>query len=476
MATVARRLAGTIGVTVAVAALLAGSGSGAGAAAGADWSAYEHGPAHSSAQFGDTAITTANAGSLHVRWHFVAGPATQPGAPGPRLDGSPVTVAGRVYIGSRTGIFYALNATTGAVVWQHQLDFGSSKACAAKGITGTATVAPDPVTGVMTVYAPGAHYLYALNAATGTQLWKRAIGPATAAGEAAYYLWSSPTVIGGRIVIGLGANCEQHTARGGVVEVDQHTGALLHTWYDAPSGQPGATVWSSQASDGTSVWATTGDPKTASIFDAYSIVRLSWSTLAKLDEFTVSAPATADLDFGSSPTLFTANLNGVTTNMVGACNKNGIYYAWKQASLATPVWQRQLGAVAAGDGGCITSAAYDGPNAKLFVAANQTTVSGKAVPGSVRALNPATGAVIWEKALSCLPDGSPTLNATTNVLAVPTYSCSGTVKPGVVLFNSQTGAQVGSLSAAGHVFAQPVFAEGMLLVASEAGDLTAYGP
>src|SRR6266571_2133647 len=152
------------------------------AATSTDWSGYEHGPAHSSAAFNDTAITPANVASLHVLWSFTAGPSTLTGAPAPKFDASATVVGGRVYIGSHTGIFYALDASSG-----------------------------------------------------------------------------------------------------GVVQIDQHTGLRTHTYYAVPAGTFGASVWSSLAGNGTSAWVTTGDPNSTAtqVYDAYSIVRLSASTLAK---------------------------------------------------------------------------------------------------------------------------------------------------------------------------------------------------
>jgi outer membrane protein assembly factor BamB len=449
------------------------------AVATTDWSAYLHGAAHSSADFGNTAITTANAGHLVAAWHFTPGKGHLPGQPGPGLDASPTVVGGVVYIGSRTGMFYALSAATGAVLWMRQLDFGSHSVCAAKGITGTATVAPDPVDGVLTVYAPGAHFLYALTASSGSVRWQSAIGPATASGKALYFNWASPTVAGGRIFIGLAANCESHLIRGGVVSLDQHTGAHQHTYFAVPSGSVGASVWSSEASDGTSVWATTGnpDPTGTQVFDAYSVVRLSASTLARQDKWTVPAPQSADLDFGSSPTLFSASLAGVATPMVAACNKNGVLYAWKQADLAAgPVWQLQVSVSGANGLSCITSPAYDGPAQLLIVAANSSTIAGAPVAGAVRALNPATGAVVWQQALPCAAMGSPTLDAATHLVAVPTYGCSAGTSPAVQMFEEIHGTPVGSLPEGGSVFAQPVFADGQIYVASETGGLTAFKP
>ena len=51
----------------------------------------------------------------------------------------------------------------------------------------------------------------------------------------------------------------------------------------------------------------------------------------------------AALTARGSPTIFNATINGVSTPMVGACNKNGFYYALRQSSLsAGPVWSAKI--------------------------------------------------------------------------------------------------------------------------------------
>ena len=443
-----------------------------------DWPAYERNPAHSSAVFVDSAVTTANAAGLSALWQFTADASTKSGQPARNFDASPTVVGGRVYIGSRTGMFYALDATTGAVVWRKQLDYGSAAVCPAKGIVGSATVVADPTDHKLTVYAPGAHYLYALDAATGAQRWKTSIGPATAAGNSLYFNWSSPTVVGGRIFTGLAANCAAHQIRGGVVSLNQHTGMVQHTYYDAPAGKTGASVWTSQASDGASVWVTTGNPNPngSAVYDAYSVIRLAASTLVKQDKWTATFPLNADLDFGSSPTLFAGTVGGATTKLVGACNKNGIFYAWRQANLAAgPVWSRTVGTTSGADvGSCLASAGWDFQTHRLFIESNQTTIGGVTSPGGLRALNPSTGAVIWEKSLPCLPVGSPTLNGA--IVAVPLYGLCSSGSPAVELFRESDGALLGSIPATGATFAQPVFAEGKIFIASEDGAITAFAP
>src|SRR5438477_1422929 len=145
---------------------LAQPAAGAALAAGPnlDWPQYLHGPQHSSLSPA-TAFTPSNAASARQVWHWQ--PPAVAGEPAPVLDASPTVVAGRVYIGAVSGGFYALHETAGAMAWKRQLDTQPKGTCPARGITSTAAVRPDPVTGTRTVYVSGARYLYALNAATG---------------------------------------------------------------------------------------------------------------------------------------------------------------------------------------------------------------------------------------------------------------------------------------------------------------------
>ena len=78
------------------------------------------------------------------------------GRPAPGLDASPTVVAGRVYIGAQSGGFFALKEATGTKAWSRQLDTEPHVTCPARGITSTAAVLPDPVTGTSTVYVSGA--------------------------------------------------------------------------------------------------------------------------------------------------------------------------------------------------------------------------------------------------------------------------------------------------------------------------------
>src|SRR5262249_33980719 len=137
-----------------------------------DWPEYLFGVNHRSFT-PDNVITPSNVGTLHQVWHFKPPPSTLPGQPPPQVFASPTVVAGRVYVGFNNGVFYALELATGNVVWQRFLGFVPALTCTARGFTSTATVKPNPVTGVLTVYVnAGDGYLYALNAQNGSTIWR----------------------------------------------------------------------------------------------------------------------------------------------------------------------------------------------------------------------------------------------------------------------------------------------------------------
>jgi polyvinyl alcohol dehydrogenase (cytochrome) len=446
-----------------------------------DWSQYLHGPQHSSVGQA-TAFTPSDSSSPAELWHWQ--PPVVSGEPVAALDASPTVVAGIVYIGAGSGGFYALNESTGAVMWSRQLDTGKNTACLGRGIVATAAVTPDPVTGTSTVYVSGAHFLYALDATTGALIWKTRIGPVN---DINYYNWSSPTVVAGHIYVGLSSRCDRPLIRGGVLELDQHTGRVLKTWYTVPPGSIGGSVWSSIATStsGSDVWVSTGNecdptidtcPTGNQIGNSLSIVHLT-SSLKLLQAW--QAPGTAgggqDFDFGSSPTLFGGS---GTPPDVGACNKNGTYYALSDNPIGTsPLWADQIGAPAGGGlSACLASSVWDGTTGGLYLSGDATAINGTSYGGSVRQVSPTTGAYIWQTGLPCAVMGTPSLDSS-GVLAVGTYSCPQSAAAGAYLLNASTGAIIATLPiASSRVFSQPVFAQGTLFVATESGGLYDFAP
>jgi outer membrane protein assembly factor BamB len=205
-------------------------------------------------------------------------------------------------------------------------------------------------------------------------------------------------------------------------------------------------------------------------------VALNGTTLKVVGSWQIPHNSPADSDFGASPTLFTAVLPGSSkpVAMVGACNKNGTYYALKANDLAAgPVWSE---VIYPGLDECISAAAWNGHD--LFFGSPTTIIAGTKYVGSVRKIDPATGAVIWSTALPGQVFGSPTLDGK-SVLAAAIWGFTGS-KRGVYLVNANTGkvlkVLIGTTTGCCGEFAQPVFADNYVFAATLASGLTAYTP
>jgi hypothetical protein len=172
------------------------------------------------------------------------------------------------------------------------------------------------------------------------------------------------------------------------------------------------------------------------------------------------------MDFNASPMLFSDS----GTPAVGACDKNGVFYARKQSDMSA-LWQDTLGIPPAVDSlaFCGGSAVYNGTD--LFVGAD-APASGDP-PGSIYELTP-SGAKVWETPLTAGPViGTPSLDGS-GVLAVPTYNKTSGAHSAVYLVNASTGLILRTISYGGPIFAQPVFADDELIVAGPT--LQAYVP
>jgi hypothetical protein len=206
-------------------------------------------------------------------------------------------------------------------------------------------------------------------------------------------------------------------------------------------------------------------------------VRLDPQTLQPEDYWTIPADEQPfDSDFGGSPTSWTADISGVPTQLVGASNKNGDYYALNASDLAAgPVWQYQIGNYLGG-GETLAAAVWDQTNNELFLSANYTGINGTDYNGSVRSVNPGTGAPIWQAGLPGEVMGTPTLDGA-GVLAVPTMNYSNSAIGAVYLLNELNGQILGTISTNDDpVFGQPVFADNDLFVGTVGGGLTVYQP
>jgi polyvinyl alcohol dehydrogenase (cytochrome) len=404
---IATRFAPAVVALTAVLSLAGATPAGAVSSA-TDWPAYLDGPTHNSYAAAQTAITPAT--NVTSKWHFADSFLT-----------SPVVADGAVFAGSFLGYLYKINATSGAVENKIFMGFVKTTHCGGLGFASNVTVAFDPSRQEDVVYvaAPDG-FLHAFSEATMTELWKSQIIPTPGN---AYFQWSSPTVANGNVYVGISSNCDLPLVRGGVAGFNQSTGARFATFYTVPNGQIGGSVWSTPAVDSAgNVYISTGNSSTrANPHLTDSIVKLS-PALTELGSWTIpSGPnVVGDDDFGASPTVFSATINGTTTPMVGACNKNGVYYALNAQTMKL-VWQVRIGASANGatQASCLAAAAYNGKD--LFMGGLGTTIGGQIFQGSVVELDPATGNVVWQTGLPAAVIASPAINGG-GVLAVGTFA------------------------------------------------------
>lgn len=471
---------------VAAAACTCGLGAalfGAGAASASGqpnpgrWPTFLYNAGHTSYNAGATAITPSSVANLVRDWQW-ATPASPNSGPN-HLFASPTVVGGVVYIGAEDGYFYAVSEANQSVLWSRFLGIDpglkSPGSCVTrtKGITGTAAVAKDPTTGQRMVYvnAPNG-YLYALSASTGKVIWKGVVGIPSAT-QNNYYAWGSPLVTNGEVYVGISSDSDCPLIPGGLVAFNQSTGATVAHWTDVPTtgGKDmtrGGSIWSSpaQLANGDIV-VTTGNGYRRPLYNE-SIVALDPNTLTVLDYWQVPVAQKAlDGDFGGSPTTWTATLHGVSTPMVGACNKNGLFYGFAQGHLkAGPVWMQRITVPYAGGGmECDSAAVYDGHQLIIGGGAD-TTINGTTYSGSVRSLNPATGAPNWQTGLPGRIVGTPTEDGG-GVVAAQTFT-STNKKLGVYLLNAATGAILGFIETGSNMFGQAVFTGNDMIIGAGA--------
>jgi polyvinyl alcohol dehydrogenase (cytochrome) len=463
----ARWLLAAVGVMVVFAGLPA---TGAGAQASGDWPTYLDNGARTGYNSAETIITPSTAPNLAQLWADHAGGA---------ISAEPVQVNGVVYYGSWDGHEYAVDAATGTQLWQSPyLGQTAGPACTnppTVGVASTATVGTITVSGTATqaVFVSGGDgNFYALNASTGAVIWQTQLGA-----PPDFFLWSSPLVYNGSIYEGVASFLDCPLIRGAIVQLDAATGAVQNTLYTVPAGCTGGSVWGSPTVDtatgdiyfGTGNAGSCGSPEPLAV----AVVQTA-SNLNVLGSWQVppSQQPNNDSDFGSTPTLFSATISGSVHQMVGLQNKNGIYYAFDRSAISSgPLWQKRMSAGGVcpecGHGADISPSAYDGQH--LFVGSEKTTISGVTCAGSIRELRPSNGKVMWA---DCLP--SPVLGAVTAVPGVAFAGAGNTVyaaetSTGAILWSHQD-TSIGS-----NFWGAASISNGHLYFGNQDGNLYAFG-
>lgn len=423
----------------------------AGAALAEDWPVYRHDLQSTGAS--QETLSASQAAQLSALWNQ---PSAVPIA-------NPVAVGGSVYVTADTGRLLALDASTGAIRWQHNLAITGTFTCNGQTMASSweGPIGAPAVVGTH-VYFPSADgAVYSFDAATGAQQWRTVIANPYSGNE---FLWSSAFPLNGKLYIGVGTLFEESCgeAAGRIAVLDQATGSVVGTWWATSNQGPGAGIWAQPSYDPETnrLFITTGNPQqgyTASQQPlSQAIVAIDPNTLQTLDS---NQPVTTgfytDADFGTGPTLFDLP-DG--RKLAVATNKNGYVYAWDRTNLrAGPLWSFQISGPGASPDlgeGSIAAPAY--ANGLVFAGGGKTT---DGYPGAIAALDAATGQPRWV----IHPDGFvlPALTAVGGVVAVG-LSNATTGAGALLVLDQQSGATVFRQNTPSKVFAEPTFANGVL--------------
>lgn len=329
------------------------------------------------------------------------------------MPAEPVVTGKTVYWGSESGNEQA-TSLTGKPVWSTFIgQTHASPVChkVGLGVSSSATVASVSHGGKsrkLVFVGGGDSAVYALDGRTGLIVWRRRLG---ALGSA--FVWGSPLVHDGSVYIGVASVGDCPLVRGALFKLSAATGTIRHVLYTVPAGCTGAGIWSSPALDAArkTIFFTTGNPGHCWRREqlAQAFVEVKASNLAVLASWSIPRRQQVyDSDFGATPTLFRATIRRSKDLLVGAVNKNGIYYALRRRHLKKgPVWTFRVGVGGSNPGegrGDIAPSAWN--RFHLFVAGGHAFIGGRYCLGTLNALNPGTGRPIWR---DCLP--GPVLGA-----------------------------------------------------------------
>jgi outer membrane protein assembly factor BamB len=438
----------------------AGSASGAKrspAPAGDEWPTSLHDVLRSGSST-DAHVSPRTASKLRLLWKVRTG--------GP-IATTPTVAGGIAYFGSWDGNEYAVNATTGALVWKTYLGVLVADPLCIPPRIGPSS--PATVIG-STVYVGGADgYWYALDAHTGAVQWRVwTSGSGTPNVYDGHFNWSGPLIVGNDAYVGVASLGDCPLVQGQLLKINLATHAIEGVLNTVPNGEVGGGIWTSPAYDQANglIYTVTGTRNQPSQQFADAFLAVDPATMQIVHSWPLSAAEEIpDSDFSTSTMLLSA-ANGL--NLVVAQDKNGFTYALNRSDLAAgPVWRQQVAVggecPTCGDG-TVSSGAYGGGH--LYVGGNRGIIGDTEYPGTVRALDPTSGAYVWQH-------GAPG-----NVVGALAYDNGMVLAGGGSVFevlDAKTGRRLYSFDTGAQIYAGPSVARGVMFTGNIAGELLAFG-
>jgi polyvinyl alcohol dehydrogenase (cytochrome) len=424
--------------------------------------------------------------NLDVKWANTGGD----------VSATPSVSDGMVYYPDFNGNLYAVDATTGAVVWQDTL---GSFFTPEDGLTGTVFSRTTPTIdgNVLYVGLQNNGWLLAISRNNGVLLWKTQLDTHPAA-----VITQSPAVFNGVLYVGMSSQEENFAAdpnypcctfRGSVSAVNESNGAVIWKTYTAPSDYSGDAVWGSipvvdpsrklvyittgnnytvpaDVADGTTPLATNDYVDSIIALNIYngSVVWAAPHLGLTADTWNVAcfydAPGTAncpdpagpDYDFGQGVMEVSRTVNGKNQDLVIAGQKSGKLWAL-DASTGQTAWMFDSG-VGYFLGGMEWGSATDGT----------TVYYSNSHGGFWGAVDIATGQEKW-RTYDPNPQGAPfyandigALSVANGVVYVGSLGGGNTSAPTMFALNAATGQILWQFVSGSSVASAPAIANGMV--------------
>jgi len=319
-------------------------------------------------------------------------------------------------------------------------------------------------------YADGVIYnhsyqgdLYARDADGGNPMWRlMRISEYGASG------FASPLVFDRYVIVGTSSNEEERVSsdarfRGEVIAFDKDDGEELWRHMIPDDNRNGSPVWSSPSVDVDAgmIFVTTGNNYTEQAggsSDAILALDLAtgdrlWTTQLTADDvYTQLNPQGPDYDFGTNPILFDAVVDGEMTELVGAGQKSGLFHALRRDD-GEIVWSTTIsrgGSI----GGIINNGAHDG---ERILVASHTLSRDQPPMGTLMALDPGTGDVLWQKDHEGMIWAPITVGGGVGFVAFDRL---------LMAFDANNGDELWSIELEGSISSAPVISDGWVFVGS----------
>ena len=411
-------------------------------------------------------IAAADLPRLKVKWVF--------GLPG--LSGEPIAAGGRLFVASRLGRIFALDAKTGCTHWSYESE-GSVRGALAIGQAGGTTVAA--------FFGDQNADVRALDAVTGKLLWQTRVDPypgARIVGAVTYYDGRVyAPVTSGDETDAIDPSYECCKFRGSIVALDAATGRIVwkaYTIQQEPKpthknsvgtqmyGPSGGGVWSAPTVDPKRklIYAASGDAYSNGETDATDAVmafdmetgkRVWASQVVKNDAWlyrcegkpvgNCPSPMGPDFDFSSPPMLVTL-ASGKQVLVAGS--KAAEVWAFDPDNKGAILWHAKVGKGSSNEP--IWGSGSDGT--RVYAGTPGQGIEATDPPGGLTAIDAATGAKLWHIPAPTPPcawgDKGCEHRQAAAVTAIPGAVISGTVDAHLRAYTAEDGKIVWDLDTA----------------------------